>query len=137
MTKSELKQALKREIGIKWYHSILFPWSTKIHLSDKEYFEADIEKIAEALKSYQPIALEYAEEENDCDNETARLLGHLKRTCFGTLGFAWSKNHSFIIFKSGKFWLIETYGRKAFSYEEGQRDYFKRYKLNTRGVIML
>jgi hypothetical protein len=96
-------------------------------MADNVYQPVTLSQVQEALQDYHDDHI-YNPETDDCDDFTFRLLGYLKGTIRGALGFVWSKLHSFVIFyDSYTLWVIEPIGAAVFTYKEAKLDYFERY----------
>jgi len=138
ITRNELRGLIQNEIGPLSLWERLWPFGkTQIWLSDKVYRPAIIDHITQSLQSYGPIA-KHDPDWNDCDDETFRLLGHLKRLLREAVGFAWSPKHAFLVFHDGKkLWVIEPYGHNIQTYQQALRDSWGRYNLKRRGLIVI
>ena len=97
-------------------------------------------EVTAALSNFT-IMLNPEANRKDCDDYTFVMLGHLKQSVRGTLGFAISKGrpwwkwwgmnnpHMFIVFTTFHgVWVIDPFSKALFTYEEAKMDYFERYK---------
>lgn len=140
MNKKQIKSIILKES-----HTFLFfgipILGPHIELADKVYDQCNIDQIKHELSLYTPPPQIIVPDRNDCDDATFRtlgklaawaLLGFLKDNIRGALGFAWSRNHSFVIFiANGALWLIEPFSKPIvkgiLTFQEASKDALKRY----------
>ncbi len=135
------------EIGRLWLWWSLVreirPWPvpflrTRFYLADRKFLPCQAEEVKQALQNFS-ITFSPNAEENDCDDATFRMLGYLKGTIRGALGFAWSPKHSFVIFHDGvDLWVVEPFDKNYIvTYAEAKTDPFKRYNLAWQGLVVI
>lgn len=135
MKQAELKRKIKDELGWAAYIPFL---GTDIRMSDQEYLPCWAKDVREALKAFEVGPLPPKPDENDCDDFTFRMLGHLKTTLRGSLGLAWSSPHSFVVFHDLEWlWMAEPFDKTVMRYKEALTDPFKRYRIGMGNLLII